>query len=250
MAERFRSAIESLFNVRDEANSLAAGADDRRRKRNDFIETLRNHSVPVLLMAAAAGVIVVAVHFLVWSLIGDVIMPLVYTGAPGLETIQVGETVASTLSLGQFIAYLLYAAIMISLATLTLRAMLAKPIGYVRERTRPCPACGMTVLEAASKCRFCGSPLSARRSHGPSPRGRGNGLAISSPRTSAESESRDGPPRRGRRGGRRRGGRRRSDSGPRSGGSGRSSRSDRPDRSDRDRGPSQPADSGSSSSST
>jgi hypothetical protein len=176
----------------------------------------------------------------VWSLIRDVVMPLVYSGVPVLKEIELPGRADATLALGDFIGYLLYAAVMVGLATMALRAVLAKPIGYVRERTRTCPACGMTVLEMASKCRFCGSPLPARRSHVPSPRSHGNGLTLSGTRTAPESDSRDSRDRRGRRGGRRRGGRGRPGPGP-----GPDSR-----RPDRDRGPSEPADAGPAPSST
>ncbi len=216
MAERLRSAIETLFNVRDEANALAASGEERRRKRNEFIEALRIYGVPILLLMVAAAVIAVAIHFVVWSFVAHIVMRLVYAGVPGLETVQVG---ASSLALGRFIAYLLYAACMIGLATLALRTVLAKPRGYVRERTRTCPACGMTILDAATKCRFCGSSLPGRRSYGaPAPSSRAPAPTLSSTRSSGGApDTSDLPAKRGRRGGRRRGGRGRSRPGSGSG---------------------------------
>jgi hypothetical protein len=232
MAERLRSAIESLFNVRDERNDLAPSADERRRRRNEFVGALRSYGVSVLLLLVAAAVIAVAAHFLVLSLVTYVVMPLIGAAIPGLAKVQV-------VLLDQFITYLLYAAIMIGLAVVAIRAVLARPVGYVRERTKSCPACGMTVLEAATKCRYCGTGLPARRPYGPLPSSRPAGPVFSSPRTTmSEGDERaehgeraergergehaeraergergDYMPRRGRRGGRRRGGRRRFDSG-------------------------------------
>jgi uncharacterized membrane protein YgcG len=207
MAERLRSAIETLFNVRDEANALAPSADERRRRRNEFIETLRSYGVPILFVLVAAVVIAVAIHFVVWSLVAYVVMPLIYAGVPDLEKIAVGA--GSSVALGQFIAYLLYAACMIGLATLALRGVLAKPSGYVRQRTRICPSCGMSVPDVATKCRFCGSSLPARRAYGSTTPSRGPAPALSSSRRSSDEGSDAGhrPSRRGRRGGRRRGGR-------------------------------------------
>jgi uncharacterized membrane protein YgcG len=216
MAERLRSAIESLFNVHDERNDLAPSADERRRRRNEFVEALRSYGVSVLLLLVAAAVIAAAAHFLVWSLVTHIVMPAIHAAIPGLATIHV-------VLLDQFITYLLYAAIMIALAVAGIRMVLAKPRGYVRERTKSCPACGMTVLEAASKCRYCGTGLPARRPYGPLPSSRAAGPMFSSPRTTmsegeeraergGRSEHGDRPPRRGRRGGRRRSGGRRFDS--------------------------------------
>ena len=210
MAERLRSAIETLFNVRDEANALAASAEDRRRRRNEFVESLRSYGVPILLLMVAAALIAVATHFLVWSFVAHIVMPLVYAGVPGLVAIEVG---GSSLLLGQFIAYLLYAAAMVALAVLGVRAVLARPRGFVRERTKTCPACGMTVLDVATRCRFCGSALSGRRSHTPAPPGRGPAPTLSSSRSRDDREDRpEGAPRRRRRGGRRRSGGGRSES--------------------------------------
>lgn len=248
MAERLRSAIETLFNVRDETNGLAPSGEERRRRRNESIGALRAYSVPALFLLAGAGVLAAAAHFVVWSLVGGILMPLLYSAVPGLEAVNVGG--GAPLRIGQFIAYVLYAAGMVGIAVVVLRAVLAKPSGYVRERTRTCPACGMTVLEAASRCRYCGSPLAARRAY-PAPVSRGIGPTLSSPRPSAEADRADRadrgdrgdradrgdrgdrgdrPPRRGRRGGRRRGGRDRSrpggggpGPGPGSGGTGASS---------------------------
>jgi len=209
MAERLRSAIETLFNVRDEANSLAASAEDRRRRRNEFVESLRSYGMPILVLMVAAALIAVATHFLVWSFVGHIVMPLVYAGVPGLAAIQVS---GSSLLLGQFITYVLYAAAMVALAVVGVRAVLAPPRGFVRERTKTCPACGMTVLDVATRCRFCGSPLGGRRSYGPAPPGRTPAPAFSSSR-SRERDAEDGErsPRRRRRGGRRRSGRDRSE---------------------------------------
>ena len=207
MAERLRSAIESLFNVRDEANGLATSAEDRRRRRNEFVEALRSYGVPIVLLLVAAAVIAVAAHFLVLSLVSHILMPVIGAAIPGLANIQVVQ-------LQQFITYLLYAAIMIGLAIVGIRTVLAKPLGYVRERTKNCPACGMTVLESAAKCRYCGTAIPARRAYGPLPASRAAGPTLSSSRTSADRGEDRGerPPRRGRRGGRRRSGR--SQSGP------------------------------------
>jgi hypothetical protein len=226
MAERLRSVIESLFNVRDERNDLAPAADERRRRRNEFVEALRSYGVSVLLLLVAAAVIAVAAHFLVWSLVTHVVMPVIHAAVPGLAKVQV-------VLLDPFITYVLYAAIMIGLAVVAARAVLAKPVGYVRERTKSCPACGMAVLEAATKCRYCGTVLPARRGYGPLPSSRPVGPMFSSPRTTMSEgaeraehgeraeraehgergERGEQMPRRGRRGGRRRGGRRRFDSG-------------------------------------
>jgi len=211
MAERLRSAIEALFNVREHANALAASAEDRRRRRHEFVGALRSYGVPVLFLLAAAGLIAAAAHFLVRSLVTDIVMPLIYAGVPGLQAVTVGQ---SSLLVGQFIAYVLYAACMIGLAVLAIRAMLAKPQGYVQERTKTCPACGMTVLQVATKCRFCGTSLQGRRSYGPLPASRGPSPTYSSSRSSSRDDERgDRPSRRGRRGGRRRSGRSRPDSG-------------------------------------
>jgi uncharacterized membrane protein YgcG len=224
MAERFRSAIESLFNVRDDSNALAPSSDERRRRRNEFIESLRSYGVPILFMMVGAALIAVGVHFLVWSFVAHIVMPLLYAAVPGLETVTVA---GSPMHFGQFISYLIYAVCMIVLAVAALRTVLAKPRGYVRERTRTCPACGMTVLEVASKCRFCGAPLPTRRAYGSTTPSRGPAPALSS---SSGSRPDDGPSRR-RRGGRRRGGRGRSRSGsgggPGSGSSGSGAGSDR-----------------------
>lgn len=204
MAERLRSAIETLFNVRDEANALAASAEDRRRRRNEFVESLRSYGMPILFLLVAAALIAVATHFLVWSFVAHIVMPLVYAGVPGLVAIEVG---GSSLLLGQFIVYVLYAAAMVALAVFGVRAVLARPQGFVRERTKTCPACGMTVLDVATRCRFCGSALSGRRSHTPPPPGRGPAPTLSSSRSRDDREDRaEGAPRRRRRGGRRRGG--------------------------------------------
>jgi hypothetical protein len=220
MAERLRSAIETLFNVRDEANALAPSGEERRRRRNEFIETLRSYGVPILFVLVAAVVIAVATHFVVWSLVAHIVMPLIYAGVPSLEKIEMSG--GSSLALGQFIAYVLYAACMIGLATLALRGILAKPSGYVRQRTRTCPACGMSVPDVATRCRFCGSALPARRAYASTTPSRGPAPALSSsrPRSDDRSDSGRQPPRRGRRGGRRRGGRGRSRSGSGSGSSG------------------------------
>ncbi|MBN1918570.1 MAG: zinc ribbon domain-containing protein [Verrucomicrobia bacterium] len=212
MAERLRSALETLINVRDETNGLAPSGEERRRRRSESIEALRGYSVPALFLVAGAIVIAVATHFLVWSLIDDLLMPLIYSALPGLAAVNIGGD--TPLKVGPFISYLLYAAGMVGVAVLVLRGALAKPRGYVRERTRTCPACGMTVYESATRCRYCGSPLATRRTYAASaPVNRAAGPTISSPRTSASSEHDDRPPRRGRRGGRRRGGRSRTGSG-------------------------------------
>ncbi len=210
MAERLRSAFEALFNVRDHANALAPSAEDRRRRRNEFVEALRSYGVPILFLLAAAGLIAAAAHFLVQSLVTHIVMPLIYAGVPGLEKVTVG---GSSLLVGQFIAYVLYAACMIGLAVVGIRAVLAKPHGYVRERTKTCPACGMTVLQVATKCRFCGTALPGRRSYGPLPASRGPAPSYSSSRPSSrdDADRADRSPRRGRRGGRRRSGRKRPD---------------------------------------
>jgi len=203
MAERFRSAIESLFNVRDDTNALAPSGDERRRRRNDFIESLRSYGVPILFLLVGAALIAVGVHFLVWSFVAHIVMPLLYAGVPAIEKVTVA---GSTVHFGQFISYLIYAACMVALAVAALRTVLAKPRGYVRERTRTCPACGMTVLEVATKCRYCGAPLPARRAYGSTTPSRGPAPALSSSSSSGE----DDYPSRRRRGGRRRGGRGRS----------------------------------------
>jgi len=206
MAERFRSAIESLFNVRDDTNALAPSGDERRRKRNDFIESLRSYGVPILFLLVGAALIAVGVHFLVRSFVAHIVMPLLYAGVPAIEKVTVA---GSSVHVGQFISYLIYAVCMTALAVAAIRTVLAKPRGYVRERTRTCPACGMTVLEVATKCRFCGAPLPARRAYGSTTPSRRPAPALSSSPNSSED---DGPSRR-RRGGRRRGGRGRSRSG-------------------------------------
>ena len=209
MAERLRSAIEALFNVREHANALAASAEDRRRRRHEFVAALRSYGVPVLFLLAAAGLIAAAAHFLVWSLVTHIVMPLIYAGVPDLKAVTLGE---SSVLVGQFIGYVLYAACMIGLAVLGVRAMLAKPQGYVHERTKTCPDCGMTVLQVATRCRFCGTSLPGRRSYGPLPASRGPAPTYSSSRSSSRDD--EGAPRssrRGRRGGRRRSGRSRPD---------------------------------------
>jgi len=256
MAKRLRSAIETLFSVRDETNALAPSADERRRQRNEFVEVLRSYGVPIMLLLVGAAVIAAAIHFLVWSVTTHILMPLIYAGVPGLASITVG---ASVLPLGTFIGYMLYTAGMVGMATLGVRTVLAKPRGYVRERTKTCPACAMTVLDVANKCRFCGTAIPAHRSYGNrppsgsrphsgsrppsgsrSPSGsrppsgsRDGGPTLSSTRTRSDDEDADRPPRRSRRGGRRRGGRGGSGSGPGSGTSSSSTPSgDRPPRSE------------------
>ena len=197
MAERLRSAIETLFNVRDEANALAPSGEERRRRRNDFIETLRSYGVPILFVLVAAVVIALAAHHLVWSFVRVIVMPLIYAVVPRLKEIQL--TSAETLPLGSFIGYVLYAACMIGLATLALRGVLAKPSGYVRQRTRTCPACGMSVPDVATRCRFCGSSLPARRAYASTSPSRGPAPALSSsrPRSDDRSDTSRQPPRRG-----------------------------------------------------
>ena len=215
MAERLRSAIESLFNVRDDTNALAPSSDERRRRRNEFTETLRIYGVPILLLLAAAAVIAAATHFLVRSLVDDIVMPLIYKGVSGLKPTQVD---ASELQPGTFIGGVLYAVFMVAIAVAAGRAVLAKPSGFVRERIRNCPACAMTVPGSATKCRHCGTvlPTTARRSYRAQTPGRsGPRPVLSSSRSREEDgrgESSEGGPRRGRRGGRRRGGRNRSGS--------------------------------------
>ena len=119
-------------------------------------------------LALAVGVIIgAAIGRVVQSLVSDILMPVIGLGMPGgdwrtariilAETVgKDGQPVVSAINYGAFLGTVIDFAIVAFVVFMILRiAITPEPPAA----TKPCPFCGETVPQGATRCRACTSAL-------------------------------------------------------------------------------------------